>query len=229
MGKREQARVDAAFARGAIGVDGGATDEDVRNESEIERDKAQEQLLRGRTYLGREFLTWLLFRSEAGDALIEHEGTPVSVLFVNRVLLKGLHGEVTELSAKGALAPYSEQVRRALDEGLLVHSARVRLDFGERLFEATLDAEFLDVKSARLPELLTEEEDDRISERLDLAEQLSLMVDSLVERFLAVRTGRAWKAEVASMKEWMRGEAGSTRTLTDRAAAARSPKRAAAQ
>lgn len=228
MGKREQAREEAAFARGDVGVDGGATNEEVRDEAEIEKDKAREQLLRGRTYLGREFLTWLLWKSESGDPLFDHEGTPVTALYVNRVVLRGLHGEVTELMAKGTLAPYSEQVRRALDEGLLVHGMRVRLDWGERLFEATLDAEFLDVKSAKLPELLTEEEDDRISERLDLSEHLSKIIDTLVERFLAVRTSRGWKAEVESLKSWMKGEETSARTLTDRAMAAR-PKSAAAR
>ena len=56
---RENARKDAAFSKGAIGVDGGNTDVEERDEAELEKDKAREQMLRGRTWLGREFLTWL--------------------------------------------------------------------------------------------------------------------------------------------------------------------------
>ena len=65
MARREQARVEAAFQRGDAGVDGLPTEEERRDEAELEKDKAREQLLRGRTYLGREFLTWLLWRSES--------------------------------------------------------------------------------------------------------------------------------------------------------------------
>jgi hypothetical protein len=206
MAKREAARTEAAFLRGAAGVDGAATDEDTREAAEIEKDKARDALMRGRTYLGRELLTWLLWRSEAAAALLDHEGTGLEVVFAGRITLRGLAGDVVELVARGETAPYAEQVRRALDAGLLVHQARLRLTHGEQVFEATLDAEFLDVRAAKLPELLTEEEDDRLIERLALSEQLSALVDALVASFLAVRASPSWRRKVVpAMKAWMRG------------------------
>jgi len=123
------------------------------------------------------------------------------------VVLKGVSGDVTELSARGAMAPYSDQVRQALDRGLLVHQARLRLTHGEKVYEVTLDAEFLDIRAAKLPELMAEEEDDRLLERLYLTEQLSDMVDTLVQAFLEVRASRNWgKKVVPAMKSWMKGE-----------------------
>lgn len=206
MARREQAREEAAFARGDVGVDGQATEEQ-KDEAEVEQGKAREQLLRGRAYLGREFLTWLLWRSEAGDPLVEFNGTGVTVLFLGKVTLRGVAGDVTELSARGTLAPYSENVRHSLDRGLLIAQGRLRLAHGEREFELTLDAEFLDIRAAKLPALMTEEEDDQLSERLSLTEELSSMVDALVQDFLAVRAGRGWSKQVVpAMKEWMRGE-----------------------
>jgi hypothetical protein len=217
MGRREEARKEAAFMRGDVGVDGASSREETKDLAEIEKDKAREQTLRGGTWLGREFLTWLLWRSEAGDALVSFEGEPVIALFAGRVVLRGLHGDVSELSAKGTLAPYSDQVRRALDAGLLLHQARLRLTRGERSWEASIDAEFLDVRSAKLPELLTEEEDDRLAERLDLADQLSRMIDALVHAFLSVRTSKTWGREVVpAMKRWMTGEERGA-TLIDKA------------
>ncbi len=207
MGRREQARAEAAFLRGDTGVDGAATDEEQRDEAEVERDKAREQLLRGRAYLGREFLTWMLWRSESGDALVDFEGSGLVVLYTGRVILRGINGDVTEMSARGAMAPYSEQVRHSLDRGLLVHQARLRFTHGEKVYEATLDAEFLDIRAAKLPDLLSEEEDDKLMERLYLTEQLSDMVDALVQAFLAVRASRNWsKKVVPAMKSWMRGD-----------------------
>jgi hypothetical protein len=188
-------------------VDGAATDADVRDEAEVERDQAREQLLRGRTWLGRELLTWLLWRSEAGDPLVEVDGAGLGVLFTGRVLLRGFAGDVAELSARGVAAPYAPQVRRALASGLLVHQARLRLTHGERSFEVTLDAEHLQVRSAKLPELLTEEEDDRAAERLDLCEQLGRFVDALVGAFLAERSGKAWaRKTVPALRAWMQAE-----------------------
>ncbi len=208
MGKREPNRAAAAFMRGETGVDGVAAEPDQRDEAEVERDRAREQLLRGRTWLGRELLTWLLWRSESGDALVEVDGTGVVVLFTGRVVLRGLAGDVTEVAARGAAAPYAAQVKRALASGLLVHQARLRLTHGERSWEVTLDAEHLDVRAAKLPELLTEAEDDRAAERLDLCEELGRLVDALVEAFLSVRAEKGWaRSTVPALRAWMEEDA----------------------
>jgi hypothetical protein len=223
MGRREQAREEAAFMRGDVGVDGRASAEDARSEAELQQDKARTELLRGGTWLGRELLTWLLWRSERAEALTRYQDAGLEVLFVGRIVLRGLHGEVTELSARGTLAPYSDEVRHALDRGLLIHAARLRLTYGERTWEVGLDAEHLDLKAARLPELLTEEEDDRLTERLDLADRLSDLVDALVAAFLEIRRSKAWSArEVPALKRWMKGEDRPEGSLLAKAQRARS-------
>jgi len=118
-------------------------------------------------------------------------------------VLRGVAGDVTELAARGALAPYAAEVRRAIAHGLLVHQARLRIEHADRAYEATIDAEFLDVRAAKLPELLTEAEDDRRLERLELAERLSALVDALVRAFLAVRLTRAWRRMVVrELRAW---------------------------
>jgi hypothetical protein len=202
--RRERAGTEAAFLRGEVGVDGVATGREERDEAEVERDRAREQFLRGRTWLGREFLTWLLWRSESGDPLAEWESAGVVVLFTGRLVLRGIAGDVTEISARGALVGYAEQVRRALDAGLLVHGARLRLTHGEQVYEVTVDAEFLDVRAARMPEVLKEQEDDRTLERLYLTEQLSGMLDALLAAFIQVRTSASWMQEIVpAMQRWM--------------------------
>jgi hypothetical protein len=206
MGRRDEARREAAFLSGQVGVDGQAT-EDKPDAEAVEREKAREQFLKGRAFLGRELLTWLLWKSESSEPLFEHGGEKVEVVFGGRLALRGLAGEVTEVVAKGAQAPYSALVRSAIDRGLLVHSARIKITWGDRIFEATLDADYLDVRSAKLPELLKEADDDRMQERLELVEQLASLIDALVERFLAVRTGKRWSKEIVpALKEWLGGE-----------------------
>lgn len=195
---------ETAFLRGEIGVDGQAIEEEV-DEAEAERAKAREALARGSAYLGREFLTWLLWRTNSGDALAEVDGEPITALLVDRITLKGIAGEATEISARGVMAPYAEVVRFAIDKGLAVHSARLRLTHGERVYQVSLDAERFDLRSGKLPDLLTEEEDDRISERLFLVEKLSEIVEALLAAFLEVRTRKEWRAKtVPAIKRWLK-------------------------
>lgn len=207
MSRRSAARDEADFLRGDAGVDGVATEADERDAAEKEHDAAREQLLRGKAWLGREFLTWLLWRSESTEPVARDEGDEVSVLFAGKLVLRGAFGEVVELVARGEQAPYSEQVKRALDAGLLVHQARLRIEAGERTWEATVDAEHLDVRAAKLPDLVAEEPDERLLERLLLAQRLSALLDALVGAFLEVRMGRGWERKVVpALKDWMRGE-----------------------
>jgi hypothetical protein len=203
MATRQSAREEAAFMRGEVGVDGAAA-EAARDKAEVERDKARDQFLRGKAWLGRELLTWLLWRSEASEPLLTFEKQELSVLLADRLVLRGIAGEVIESTVRGATAPYSPLVKRALDRGLLVHQARLHLAHGERGYQVTLDAEFFDIKSAKLPALVAEEEDDRLQERLYLSEQLAGLVRALTETFLALRASSRWaKEEVPAMKEWM--------------------------
>lgn len=198
-GKREEAK----FLRGELGVDGQAG-ADERTPEEVEQAKAQEALLRGRTWLGREGLTWLLWKSESTEPVTLLDGQPVSVVFNGKLTLKAGAGDVTEAQVKGVTAPYAKLVKRALAQGLLVHAAKVQLTWGEQVFDLQLDAEFFDVRSARLPSLLQDEEGERLTERLELASRASALVDALVEAFIAVRTGRAWSGKlVPAMREWM--------------------------
>lgn len=203
MAHKERVREDEAFARGDIGVDGLAVEEE-KDEAELDRDKAKTELTRNRTYLGRELLTWLLCQSASGDPIIQHKDEPVTVLFVGRIVLRGIAGDTTEIVAKGALAPYADIVRMAMARGLLVHSGRIRLQRGEQTFFVTLDAEHLDFRSADVPAVLSEEEDDKIAERLFLAEELSGMIDAILERFLDVRTSPKWKKTVVpELRAWL--------------------------
>ena len=192
------------FLRGELGVDGRPVEEGAEDEESVDRDRARAALHRDRAWLGREMLTWTLWRSTAGAPLIEVEGQPVGVLFVGPVVLQGLGGEATEVATKGARSAYSDVVRAALARGLLVQRARLRFSLDEQVFEVTVDAEQLALRSVRLPTLLTEEEDDQLEERLFLVDRVAAMVDALWERFVERRRARNWTSEdVPALLAWI--------------------------
>lgn len=203
MGKNR----DAAFARGEIGVDGEAMVE-ARDEAAVERAKARDQFLEGKTWLGREFLTWLLWKSESASPVIQFNGEPVCVLYGGQFTLKAVSGDVLEMTAKGAEAAYSQVIRFAMENGMLIHSARLKLSLGsEKEFLFTLDAQRMDIRSAKLPDLLTDDEDDRVQERIFLTERLGEVVQAIFVEFLGVRRSAAWRKEaLPQILRWLKGE-----------------------
>lgn len=204
MTSRTQAQAEARFMSGATGVDGAATTEEV-DPSQVEQAKAREALYRGRTWLGREALTWVLFRSNDTNAIATVDGEPVKVLFAGKLTLRAAGGDITEVAVKGNNAPYAQLIRQAADRGLLVHSARLQLTWMERTYDLTLDAEHFDVRSGKTPELLKEEDDEKLTERLDHVATLGRLIDAISERFMQLRVSPQWKKTIVpALKAWMK-------------------------
>lgn len=203
MSARSQAQAEAKFMKGETGVDGASGKMEVDPEV-AQQAKAAEALYRGRAWLGREALSWILMKSESSEAICKVDGQPLRVVFAGKILLKAGSGEVTEVAAKGISAPYSAIVRFALKRNLLVHGARLQLTHGEQTFEVTLDAERFDLRAAKLPALLNEgDEGEELTERLELVSRLGRLVDALIEQFIKIRVGPAWeKTVVPALKAW---------------------------
>jgi hypothetical protein len=195
---------ETKFLRGETGVDGAEVNEAL-DPAEVEQGKAKEALLRGRTWLGRECLTWLLWRSESTEPLLEHDGESLTVVFNGRLTLRAGAGEVTELAVKGVTSPYSRQVKAAISRGLLVHAAKLQFTHGEQVYDFTTDAEFFDVRAAKLPALIQEEEAEKVVERLELTGRLSAMLDALTAAFIKLRLSKTWATKVVpELVAWAR-------------------------
>jgi hypothetical protein len=194
---------EKAFLRGEVGVDGQATEEEQDLE-QVEAGKAREALLRGRTWLGRECLTWLLWKSESTEAVITHARKDVTVVFNGKLNVRAGAGEVLEAQVKGVTSPYSKLIKKALSQGLLVHQAKMQVTHGEQVYDFVLDAEFFDLRAVKLPALMQEGDDAQLTERLELATQASGLADALVAAFVKERTAKTWQSKlVPEMKEWM--------------------------
>lgn len=204
MASRKAAQSEAKFMRGDTGVDGAATKEQV-DPVEAEQAKAREALYRGRTWLGRECLTWILYKSNDTNPIATLDDEPVKVLFNGRLTLRAAAGDITEVAVKGVNAPYAQLIRQAADRGLLVHSARLTLTWQERSYDFTLDAEHFDVRAGKTPELMKEDEEEKVTERLDHVAALGRLIDAVVSRFMQLRTSPQWKKTVVpELKAWMR-------------------------
>lgn len=108
-------------------------------------------------FLGRELLTWLLWRADRGEATFGEKDAGPTVAFGGKARLKGLAGDGTDTVLKGGQAAHAVAVRAALGCGRTLREAELILFAGEREWRFILDADTLDLRSVRLPEAAREE------------------------------------------------------------------------
>jgi hypothetical protein len=167
-----------------------------------EREK-EETEVQDNAFLGREFLTWLLWRADQGENDFTLEGDTFVVTFAGRIIFGGLAGDVSKGRLDGKSAAYSIEARAAIGAGRTIREAQLHFAVGEREWTCAL-TDALDLRSVKLPALLTEEEDDRFMERMTLLEELQRMVQAMYQAFLAERLApkKQWQKVVNVMGQW---------------------------
>jgi hypothetical protein len=79
------------------------------------------------------------------------------------------------------------------------------LERDERLWMATVNAEHFDLKRVKLPELLSEEDSEKVSERLSLIADLDGMLKAAFAVFLHDRLSNRWqKQTIPSLRDWLK-------------------------
>ena len=160
-------------------------------------------------FLAREFLTWLVFHAETegGSFAGEGEVPDFSILFGGRLTLRSPNGLVTDMTLKGPSPAISADLRYALAGGLSVKAAELQVVLAgqeERAYELTLFTEHFDLKSVKIPALLTEEEDDHADERMTLLFGLDAALAVAFKQFLEVRTRPSWsRTVVPALRTWL--------------------------
>lgn len=163
-------------------------------------------------YLGREFLTWLWYRSAAQDGLFEmpegYEG-PLEVWFDAKLTLEA-SGDIKESNVIKAENPTeTSEAHAALLNGKLVSDARLRVVSGQKQWTLSLKGDTLGMSSVKIPALLSREDDDQLYERFMLIEEIEDTVDLLFQQFMALRMDdEAWRPEVQAIRAWVHGVSG---------------------
>lgn len=157
-------------------------------------------------FLASEFLTWLLFRTER--QIWEWGGENGKRGFElwpdDRLRLEAPLSGLTCDVLSGGSPSSSPEARAALAHGKMVQEARWKLIYEDRIWVFTLKAPDLDLRTVKMPELLTQEDDDRLRERITLLEHLEATVEDLYGRFLRLRISEAWdREELPAIARWI--------------------------
>lgn len=156
------------------------------------------------SFLGREFLTWLWYRSDTREGLFTIDDNTVEVWFDAKLTLEA-QGDLKESNVVKAENPTdTDEAHAALLTGKLVTEARLRVIVEQKQWGATVKADNIGLSSVKLPALLSREDDDQLYERFFLMEEIEDIVDALFDQFIAVRLNDStWKKEINAIRTWV--------------------------
>jgi hypothetical protein len=163
-----------------------------------------------RRYLGREFLTWLIFKargeSDSDCIFLDTKDTDAFRIAIGeRVTLKALGEGTGEIVARGAAPAQTADVRYAIAGGLTVREVEILIEQNDRLWMASISAEGFDMRRVKLPSLLSEEDDERVHERIELLGEVDKMLKAAFAEFMKLRLSAAWTAEeLPKMRGWLK-------------------------
>ena len=162
-------------------------------------------------FLGREFLTWLWFRSETEGGLFNVEDGQTAELWVDGALtLTSDSDDRRETIACSGENPRLKEARFALSEHKKVTRSRFRLIIGEDTWTFTMDSMWMNFRSLKGPKVLYdpgEDPDGMFFEKMALIERPLAAVDAIYRRFLRLRLSGEWEeTELPALSRWIRGE-----------------------
>jgi recombination associated protein RdgC len=169
-------------------------------------------ILREKAFLGREFLTWLWYKSEQTGGRIQISGSrTIETIFLDRMTLDLTDSDSPQTVAiKGEHSELREGLA-ALREGKKIEEARISIRGGDNDFSFILKGTWFAFGSFKTPPVLPVSEQDveegpeaRFLEKISLIEEGMELVDALFESFLEIRTSPAWESEeLPELRRWV--------------------------
>lgn len=154
-----------------------------------------------KAFLGEEFLTWLLWKSETRNGVIEVED--IEVHFGGNITLSAPFGDAEEVALKGENPAAAAELLSALREGKLISKAQLRWVVEGVEWNVALKGATLAMGGVKPPLKSAPQDAAWIDRRLGLLEEFGAAFDKVFEAFLAIRLSeKTWKAEANAMRDW---------------------------
>jgi len=170
-------------------------------------------VVEAKRFLGREFLTWLLYRVEEDGGRLTIGDDVVEMTLGDRVVMQeqGERNARLTLVDEGDMRP---ELGAGLRRGKLIDHARIAVTRGERRWELSLDGGMLTYDSLRCPKLGDRDaalaDDKRALFENDLflrladVEEVVGFIDGLFASFCELRASGRWESEtLPALRAWV--------------------------
>ena len=155
-------------------------------------------------FLGREFLLWLWFASETNGGIV---GLPddrsVEIILDDRIVLEPIHGQGNRHLLMGLEPSHTPEAAFALQRNKLPSEIKLKIILASRAWSFMMRWDDLLLRSLRIPEVLSGEDDDHLYERIYLLEEIEGIMDALWIVFLQQRLSSVWKGTQSALQEWI--------------------------
>lgn len=179
----------------------------VEKVGKIEELIKKKQLLRPKHYadfIGKEFLTWLLYKFMNGESIFAVDGESIEVNFLEKIHLENPHKTSKRDSHSGGAPVFSFEVAVELWEGKKVTSAKIALKNGTDRFKFYISA---DQYYFRYFSKITgdfENEREEIDANSSRFLRAFTLFNGIYNEFLNLRTSNRWlNNEVPNIKHWI--------------------------
>ena len=158
--------------------------------------------------LGREFLTWLWFRSENAASFFM-EDIEYCISTEKRITVAFGEGSSAEMASAGGPASQLLEAKLGLAEGKTVVRATYSIEHAHARWTFSLKASDFSLSSIKAPAIDTEgkqegDEDAIFLERLSYLEEVLEAFTVLYRTFLTLRIDSVvWEKEVQAIREWI--------------------------
>lgn len=161
------------------------------------------ELIQQKSFIGREFLTWLWFLSETQGACDAGE-MRVEIELLGPILLEAHYGDARAQTLKGDAPGTAPEARTALLEGKKLRRGKFKLAVGDNDWTCTLDGDTLQLSGLNMPKTGKMGFEEQLGVRLSSVQEYEAMIGRLFEQFLELRLdAEAWAEEVPRIHEWV--------------------------
>lgn len=161
--------------------------------------------------IGREFLTWLWYKSEEhGGRIALQAGEEVELHLQKRIALEAGEGEYAQGVVCSGLHTELAEGKEAIRLGKKVKETGLKLSSDQNEWDFSLKADTFYFQSLKMPAPAWSEEPEDPSgallERIYLIEKAVATINRLYEKFLALRLSPAWtNEEKGRLSAWLAG------------------------
>jgi recombination associated protein RdgC len=159
--------------------------------------------------IGREFLTWLWFKSEERNGRITQPGgKEVELHFLKRIALEAGEGEYSQGVVCHGIHAELKEGKEAIRQGKKVKEAVLKITHDLNEWEFSFKADSFHFQSLKLPQTdwqeTPEDPSGSLLERIYLIENAVKTIDSLYESFLQIRYSPQWEGkETKLLTKWL--------------------------
>jgi len=160
--------------------------------------------------IGREFLTWLWYKSEErGGRIAVAKDEEVELNFLKRIVLEAGEGEYSQGVVCHGIHAELKEGKEAIRQGKKVKEAGIKLIYNQNEWEFTFRADSFNFQSLRLPVMdwqeTPEDPSGHLLERIYLIENAVKTMSNLYESFLRIRFSSQWEEnELKLLSGWLK-------------------------